>query len=210
MSIPELERNLSIAQEHLKTVLAKGNGNTLKNYSPAFELVASAQRALAAAKGEEYAEPHDIGFTPEAAVSEALLITTEHIAILTFRAKTRQADGTYRDAGHGVVEIEGYSLTKFGYPNDEALPGHPLYNKGLRPYGVHEVKNSSWIRLQTEQNRVAFSRTPDSTQKHFIFLFHDSTFECIADSLRPSLTTKPYAEVFDDIRKKVLQHVADG
>jgi hypothetical protein len=33
---------------------------------------------------------------------------------------------------------------KVGYPDNEALPGHPLYSKGLRHYGRYEVLESSW------------------------------------------------------------------
>jgi len=37
---------------------------------------------------------------------------------------------------------------KFGGPNDEALGGHPLYERGLGRYGVYEVFNSSWPAYQ--------------------------------------------------------------
>ena len=33
----------------------------------------------------------------------------------------------------------------FGPPNDEAFEGHPLANRGLRPYGAFVIENSSWI-----------------------------------------------------------------
>src|SRR4051794_7393571 len=126
MSIPELQEQLALAQEHRKQVL--NSGAKLHEALAAFEAVASAQRALAAAKGEEYAVPHDIGFEPEAAMSEGLLLQTEYAAILTFRAVWVGADRKREDAGYGIVELDLCSITKFGYPNDEAWPGHPLYN----------------------------------------------------------------------------------
>ena len=208
MSISELEKQLVSTQQNLKQVL--DSAANLHEKLAAFESVASAQRALAAAKGDEYAVPHDIGFEPEAAVSEALLLQTEHAAIFTFHAMRPMPDGRREDAGYGIVELDLCSLTKFGYPNDEALSGHPLHGRGLGGYGVYEVRNSSWIRLMTEQNRVAFPKTPDSTQRHFIFTFHDSTFECIARGLRASLSTKPYAEIFQDISKRVFRYDGDA
>ncbi len=207
MSIPQLEERLTEARNHLARTLEAGRKmDKLQECLAAFEAVASAQRALAAAKGEEYAIPHDIGFMPEAAVSEPVLLQNDDGAILTFSAVRLGPDGRREEAGYGIVEFDLCSLTKFGYPNDEALPGHPLYERGLGVYGVYEVRNSSWVRLITEQNRVAFPNTPDSTKRHFIFTFHDSSFECIARGLDASLSTRPYAEIFEEVRRRVFKH----
>jgi hypothetical protein len=99
-------------------------------------------------------------------------------------------------------------LTKFGYPNDEALSGHPLYSKGLDAYGVCEVISSSWVKTLTEQNRVAFPDTPDSTLRHFIITFHDSTFECIARELKASVSEEPYEKVFAEITRRTFKRSA--
>ncbi|EEF60707.1 hypothetical protein [Pedosphaera parvula] len=204
--ISALQKQLESAQQHLKQALDKSRAKLNVNLGEAFEAVTSAQVALAAAKGEEYAVPLDIGFLPEAAVSEPVLLQTDYATILTFSAVRRTPDGKREDAGYGIIELDLCWVTKFGYPNDEALPGHPLSETGLDAYGVYEVRNSSWVKLITEQNRVAFPKTPDSKQRHFIFTFHDSTLECIARGLRPSLSTKPYGEIFEDIRKRVFNH----
>ena len=70
----------------------------------------------------------------------------------------------------------------FGPPNDEALEGHPLYSRGLQYYSVHKIKNSSWVRLLEKQNRVHEHHSASHFEKlkHYVFTFHDSTFECIA------------------------------
>lgn len=77
-------------------------------------------------------------------------------------------------------------ITKFGYPNDSALGGHRLYKKGLGFYGVFEVIESEWIAEVRKGNQVCF---PDYKSfeggRHFIFTFHDSTFECIALDFHP-------------------------
>jgi hypothetical protein len=70
-----------------------------------------------------------------------------------------------------------------GPPNDEALLGHPLAARGLSHYGAYEVIDSSWIRKLERMNSV-HDRHDSSRffkdKRHFVFTFHDSTFECIA------------------------------
>jgi hypothetical protein len=204
MSIRELEEQLAAAQARLDAQSSRPIENIPAQLA-VYEAVSSAQRALAAARGEEYAERLDVGFFPEAAVSEPVLLQTDHVAILTFSAVREKSDGMRDDAGYGVLEFASCSLTKFGYPNDEALPGHPLYKRGLSECGVFEVRNSAWVRLMTEQNRVAFPRTAESSECHFIVTFHDSTFECIARGVRAWLSSKPYPELFDEIRMMIFK-----
>ena len=71
----------------------------------------------------------------------------------------------------------------FGPPNDEAFHGHPLASRGLKPYGVFEIHGSSWIRRLERMNAVHPYHRPErfAERRHFIFAFHDSTFECVAD-----------------------------
>ena len=122
----------------------------------------------------------NLGFQPEAAVSGAALVQSEYSAVLMFNTTN----------GRAVVSLEACSVTKFGYPNDEALAGHPLYHRGLSGYGVFEVLNSEWIDLTVRQNQVSFPATRRGSGRHFIFTFHDSTFECIAGGLNASLETE--------------------
>ena len=148
----------------------------------------------------------DIDFQPEAAVSGPVLLQTDDSVFLTFNAVRPAPDGHREDAGTAIVEFSRCSVTKFGYPNDEALPGHPLHDRGLDFYEVGEVLHSTWVRQLTEQKRFRFPHTPDSTQRHFIFTFHDSTFECVADSFVASLSTEPYEELFSRIMHKAFRH----
>jgi hypothetical protein len=77
----------------------------------------------------------------------------------------------------------------FGPPNDEAFTGHPLASRGLEPYSVYEVAGSSWIKALEQMNSVhPYHRAERfSGFKHYIFSFHDSTFECVAQSFSISL-----------------------
>lgn len=70
-------------------------------------------------------------------------------------------------------------------PNDEAFAGHPLHERGLDPYMVAEVVNSSWLRRLERMNAVHPSHDPRgyAELRHFVFAFHDTTFECIAKGL---------------------------
>lgn len=69
----------------------------------------------------------------------------------------------------------------FGPPNDEAFSGHPLASRGLHPYGAFRIEGSSWIRKLERMNRVHPYHRPEHFEQlhHFVFAFHDSTFECV-------------------------------
>lgn len=89
-----------------------------------------------------------------------------------------------------IVQFSWPSAHMFGPPNDEAFGGHPLASRGLSPYAVFEVKNSSWIRKHERMNSVHRSHNRErflARRRHFIFAFHDSTFECIAESFETSV-----------------------
>ncbi len=79
----------------------------------------------------------------------------------------------------------------FGPPNDEAFEGHPLADRGLQPYGCFRIENSSWIRRLERMNAVHEHHRADTFADlaHFVFSFHDSTFECVAAEVE--VTVRP-------------------
>lgn len=85
----------------------------------------------------------------------------------------------------------------FGPPNDEAFEGHPLASRGLQPYSVFEVRESSWIRRLERMNSVHEHHTHElfAEYRHFVFAFHDTTFECIAESFTVSVHKGSVADV---------------
>ena len=85
----------------------------------------------------------------------------------------------------------------FGPPNDETFLGHPLASRGLRPYAVFEVERSSWIRRLEQMNSVHPQHSPGrfARLKHFVFAFHDSVFECVAESFELSARRASVASV---------------
>jgi hypothetical protein len=82
-----------------------------------------------------------------------------------------------------LVEFMRPKAHLFGPPNDEAFTGHPLAARGLHPYGAFEVRHSSWLRRLERMNAVHPRHQPAAYARlhHFVFAFHDSTFECIAE-----------------------------
>jgi hypothetical protein len=87
-----------------------------------------------------------------------------------------------------LVEFELYQSYMFGAPNDEAFSSHPLAARGLHPYAAFRIDDSSWVRQLERMNSVHPNHNPNKFQelKHFVFAFHDSTFECVAKGFRIS------------------------
>ena len=131
--------------------------------------------------------PFDI--KPEAGVPFPVLFQTEDETVLI-----------YRGCGVVVAYID-CTITRFGYPNDEALGGHPLYAKGLQPYGVFEVHGSSWPAELEAQNRRVFPDSHSFDYRHLVFTFHDSTFECLASTIRFESFIQPLAEVVGRVHR---------
>lgn len=122
------------------------------------------------------------------------LLAAEHLLVLAYRIAEPDPnwDGTYINVVSNessetvaVIEFHRPSLHMFGPPNDEAFDGHPLTKRGLRPYSTVEILDSSWLQLRIEMNRVHryHSDAMFADLRHFIFAFHDSTFECLARDL---------------------------
>jgi hypothetical protein len=83
-----------------------------------------------------------------------------------------------------IVRFKRCLVHMFGPPNDESFSGHPLSSRGLGPYGAFEIVDSSWLRILERMNSVHEHHDKKrflENRKHFIFSFHDSTFECIAE-----------------------------
>jgi hypothetical protein len=94
------------------------------------------------------------------------------------------------------VEFEGARAHMLGPPNDEAIEGHPLAPRGLRPYGAYEIKRSSWIRSLEEMNRIhpRHSSAMFFHLRHFVLTFKDSTFECVAEGYRSKILNRRHSE----------------
>ncbi len=88
----------------------------------------------------------------------------------------------------------------FGPPNDEAFAGHPLAARGLEPYSVFEIEGSSWLQDLVRMNSVHPYHKAERFDhlKHWVFSFHDTTFECIAASFTVALARGTPWSVLED------------
>jgi len=128
-----------------------------------------------------------------------LVLSNEGTLVLAYYVERRDeaSDGkTVRSVGPEsageIVSLVRFRLcyaSLFGPPNDEAFSGHPLSKRGLRPYSANLIENSSWVRSLERMNSVHPYHKPElfDGYRHFIFAFHDSTFECVAQGYEISL-----------------------
>jgi hypothetical protein len=128
--------------------------------------------------------------------------------------------GLFRDLGVAVVECKHCSASKFGYPNDEGRPEHPLYKLGLEASesSILEVIGSTWA-LEVLQQVIASSQRiwggRNSTWKppakgepprHFIILLKEKTFECLAGELSVQFFAKDFREALEHVHRKLSEH----
>lgn len=154
------------------------------------------ERRVAAAKGEPHAVPFDFPVRWDIGAPLPHLLCNDYQALLIFlvRVPDPNWDGSYVTVKSpadeapeplALVEFKRCLSAKLGTPNDEILfAGHPLDGRGLKAYTAQIVVNSPWIAELEQLNRVHRGYRPEfwRTLTHYAFWFHDSTFECVAES----------------------------
>jgi hypothetical protein len=164
---------------------------------------------------------YDIGCKPSPSVPAETVIQDGWCTYLLFHAVSKSVDetGYLQDLGVAVVECKHCSAAKFGYPNDEGLPEHPLYALGLgtAESSILEVVGSTWA-LEVHQQIMASSRRiwggRDSTwepiesepSRPFIILLKEKTFECLASMLSVELFAKDFHEALEHVRRRLSEH----
>lgn len=119
-----------------------------------------------------------------------IILSDEHRVLLAYVIEERPDVSleSLQSGGEDFALIEFHRCRSFmfGSPNDEAFSGHPLAARGLRPYACFQVEDSSWIRQLERMNSVHPSHDPArfARYKHYVFAFHDSTFECVAEDFK--------------------------
>ena len=144
-----------------------------------------------------------------------LVVSDEHVLLLAYiiqekpyefdRRILSDADLAMFVEHVAVVEFEMYRSYMFGSPNDEAINGHPLYDRGLEPYSSFEVKGSSWIRQLERMNSVHPRHSPERFKvlHHYIFAFHDSIFECVAERYKITEHEGTIAELMPEMQNRL-------
>ncbi len=216
MELADLEKRLALAQDRLKRATAalapKHIGGEWEEYQAAYDEVKVLEREIAATKGESYAVP--LEFPVQWSIGAPLphVISNDYRTFLTFIVKEADPawDGTYvtvRSPDNeetlplALVEFHRCFSTKLGAPNDEVLKGHPLSGRGLGGYSAQRVENSPWIAELETINKVHRAYDPETWRKlnHYIFWFHDSTFECVAETFT--------VEVFHESMAQILARI---
>jgi len=107
-----------------------------------------------------------------------------------------------------LIRFAGALAWFHGPPNDEAFAGHPLASRGLGRYGAYRVDQSSWLRRLERMNSVHPQHRPESYVgfNHYVFTFHDSTFECVARRFDTSTVTGPLSRVAHDMVRSLEAH----
>jgi len=137
----------------------------------------------------------DLGFQSSIGAPVPVVLAGEHQVFLLFYLENREPfwDGTTvhvrdskKDTGLGIISFNHCISHKLGMPNDEAIEGHPYEKYGLKPYSNFEVENSDWIAQLEKINSVHPYHKKERFEryKHYIFFFHDTNFECIAESFK--------------------------
>lgn len=159
MRLSELEANLHETRKRWKETITRDA--PLEERVAAGQAVLQAERALSLAQGEEN-EPD-----PEWDGSYVTEMRTMDIHRIV------------------LVEFIGSYAFQFGGPNDEVIGGHRLWGRGLNPYSAHVIANSRWLAEMEQINKVHPRYHPDKwkTLKHYLLLFHDENFECLARGL---------------------------
>jgi dienelactone hydrolase len=108
-----------------------------------------------------------------------------------------------------IVFFPSFTAFTFGGPKDEALHGHPLHGRGLEPYGAFEVKRSTWISELEQMNSVHERHDPRryARLRHFVFTFHDTPFECVAQAFDVYVTGGSHAALLVEMQSLLRREI---
>lgn len=209
--LTELEAELVLAK------LRSSQARTHSEHLAAHETLLDAERAVALAKGEEAALECEWDALWNVGAPLPHVVASETSVYLIYLANEPDPtwDGTYvnvmdpRSADAqplALVQFLGCRFFQFGGPNDEVMSGHPLYGKGLRPYGAHRVANSKWLAELQRINSVHSQYDPSSWAdiSHYLLLFHDSLFECLANGHRIERLRMSFGEAVDLASRRLI------
>ena len=218
----ELERQLAEANRRLAAACAalapKHKGGEIEEFDAAHSEVLRLERAIAASRNEPYAVPCDFPVQWDVGAPLPCLLCTDYRAFLTFYISEPDPnwDGTYvkvvDPASTDVVSLclvtfQNCTSAKLGHPNDEVQRGHPLAGRGLEGYTAQIVKNSPWLKEVAKTNSVHHCDRPDmwTSLNHYVFWFHDSTFECLAKSYEVEISSESMPKLLERVQRKLLE-----
>lgn len=179
--------------------------------------VLAAERTLAAARGEQYAEVIDLGVHWDTGAPLPHLVAGGLRAAIICRSALHDPtwDGTSttmvspsdtEEADLIRIDISGYASVRIGSPNDEALHGHPLHGRGLVTQEAHEVHNSAWLEEHIRVNSVhpAHRDEPWRRLRHILLAFHDEMVEVLCREISARVLRGNFGDVASDALKDMI------
>jgi hypothetical protein len=163
---------------------------------------------------DRVSEEGDVPFPVPGAPLPSVLATEDRLLLSYYS----EIHAPYGAPSKPMLVTEGFSgtvvIVDFRLPaafasmalSNETLEAHPLAHRGLTSYRVFRVESSSWIRGLVAAQYVHARPFPGAfdRSRHYIFTFHDSVFEAIADgaSIRsfPGSIREAQQEMLDIIR----------
>jgi hypothetical protein len=218
MTVERLERELAEARKRVETAMKRlpTEAEAGAAFAAALDEQWAAERALAAARGEEYAVPYELAVRWSAGAPLPHLLSSGTRSFVAFYLEEPDPDwdGTYvrvvdptdeTEESLALAEFKGSVAVKLGPPNDEVLHGHPLHTRGLAGYGAYVVENSRWLRELIEINRVHERFNPESwhDKRHFLLVFHDETVEAVAREIEVQPVRKSMRELLAESIEKL-------
>ncbi|MHC4426147.1 MAG: hypothetical protein ACYSYV_08630 [Planctomycetota bacterium] len=161
--------------------------------------------------------PYDIGCKPSPSVPAETVIADGWQTFLLFFAVSKEVDesGHLKDLRVAVLECVDCVSSKFGYPNDEGLPEHPLFSLGLVNAGtsIVEVAGSKWVKEVSDQTSKSAKRIWGKSQiadgdqpRHFVIILKEATFECVAKELIVRQFFNTFEEAATYVHSRLKEH----
>ena len=146
-------------------------------------------------------------FRPES-VTDALLVHCGERAAIAFLATEPRDDGKWHDCGVAVFRSSSVLQIRYGHPNDEAYPGHDLYDAGLKDVDIAEIEDSDWARDVAATNARVFpeSGSAFSGVRHHVFPFKESTLEVLWSDYELEMSDKSYQDLGGDLSAWVSRY----
>jgi len=214
-----LESELAAAEERMKRLHFPGRKKQEEvpqdTYDDASEALLKAERRLAAAKGEPYAIPADFPVDWEPGAPLPILLTSDYKLFLIFCVQDKVDWSNEQQMAQRfeklfdqrcVVTFLGCADTRFGCPNEEVWHGHYLDGHGQDGNEAQIVVHSPWLNEVMAINSVHSDYRPErwTDKKHYIFWFHDTTFECLAEGLTWEVVTEPIDQILVKLTKELI------
>jgi hypothetical protein len=210
----ELEERLRAARrvvERAQAALSNvQSGNEWKDYKRALQAQLAAERDLALARGEATCMPvpWEPLWSPSAGSPHVASAGDKTFLVYTVDehdpAWSESAQAKERLA---IVEFKRCYGHRFGGPDNEVWHAHPLYSKGLEPYRPHVVVNSPWIASERQTHSVHPKFKPGrwETLRHYLLLFHEQVFECLAEDHSAEVHHLTYRGALDAVAGRLAR-----